>query len=355
MNVDPHPSASPATRPVSAFASFPAEGSSPDPDARASPSEVRGAHRHCPGWFAWLAITVLCWSVVAAALPGFGSSEAMLSREHVDALFTVDVGLLGDDGSDAEAAFGRWLFDHEIDGVSCSGCHDMAQLGQDRRSHGRNTPALVDVGRQLVFGWDGRETGLQTMLRRELATRCGLVDERAVHRIVAADSELRERLEVVYPGQPPTGRLLVQALQAHLSRLRTRGRWDRFVEGDDAALTPIERDGLAHFIELGCAICHRGRNLGGVSAHVLGQAVPFASEDLGLFEVTRREEDRNVFKAPMLRHVANTGPYLHDGSVHDLGDAVRLMGRHELGKELTDDQVGAIVALLQATAASELE
>ena len=129
----------------------------------------------------------------------------------------------------------------------------------------------------------------------------------------------------------------VQAITAELTTWRSRGRWDRYVEGDDAALTAEERDGLAAFLESGCATCHAGRNLGGRSTHMLGLAEPLPGHE------------RRLYRAPMLRHAARTGPYLHDHSIVRLDDAVRQMARHELGRTLDEATVRAIVTFLHAT------
>ena len=69
--------------------------------------------------------------------------------------------------------------------------------------------------------------------------------------------------------------------------------------------------------------------------------------DLGRFNVTGREEDRHMFKVPGLRNVARTAPYFHDGSVARLEDAVRVMGRHQLGMDLSDDDIAQIAAFLR--------
>ncbi|MGK0302775.1 MAG: cytochrome c peroxidase [Planctomycetota bacterium] len=296
----------------------------------------------------------MCWSVAAAALPGFGPAKPGPLREHVDALFGVDARSIGPSGgTQAQAEFGKSLFAHETASGSCAQCHDPRQLGQDRLTHGRNTPALADVSRQLLFGWDGLQPDLRAMVQYELTDRLLLNTNESARQTLVGDAVLHEQFEAAFPGDEPSLERFAQAIAAHLSRSRTRGRWDRFVEGDDAGLSNLERKGLATFIEVGCATCHRGRNLGGASAHVMGQAVPFATEDLGRAAVTGVAADRFVFKAPMLRHAARTGPYLHDGSVHELGEVVRLMGMHELGKRLTQQQVDAVVVFLQATAESE--
>ncbi|MCA9794616.1 MAG: c-type cytochrome, partial [Candidatus Eremiobacteraeota bacterium] len=74
--------------------------------------------------------------------------------------------------------------------------------------------------------------------------------------------------------------------------------------------------------------------------------IPFQTEDPGRFKVTGHESDRATFKVPSLRNITETGPYFHDGQVASLVEAVRLMGHHQLGKDLSDEEIGQIVAFL---------
>ena len=97
---------------------------------------------------------------------------------------------------------------------------------------------------------------------------------------------------------------------------------------------------------MGCTTCHNGPLLGGRSYEKLGKVIPVESEDQGRHAVTGEEGDRLMFKVPQLRNIVQTGPYLHDGSIADLGEMVRFMGKHQLGKELEDAQVESIVAFL---------
>lgn len=272
-------------------------------------------------------------------------------RAHVETLFGLDANRLPPVVAPrGHAELGARLFDHPFRAGACADCHPRSRAGQDGRTHLRNTPALADVARQTLFGWGGEHAGLSEMVRAELVRRLGFEDDASLRAAVAANEGLARGFEVAFPGEQPTLDHAARALAAELSTWRTHGRWDRYVEGDDSALSPAERAGLATFLEVGCATCHGGRNLGGGSVHLLGLARPFPTSDPGRAAATGNPNDRGHFKAPMLRHAAATPPYLHDGSVAELDGAVRLMGRHELGVELRPEQVSAIVTLLRATA-----
>jgi cytochrome c peroxidase len=72
------------------------------------------------------------------------------------------------------------------------------------------------------------------------------------------------------------------------------------------------------------------------------------TEDNGRFTVTRKEADKYMWKVPTLRNIALTAPYFHNGAVGTLDEAVRVMARVQLNKELTNEQVMDMVAFLSA-------
>lgn len=130
-------------------------------------------------------------------------------------------------------------------------------------------------------------------------------------------------------------------------QLTARARWDAYLAGDTSALTSAERRGLILFTRAGCASCHDGLELGGQKYRKLGESVALTTlSDSGRFLITNDPADLFVFKVASLRNVQLRPPYLHDGSVKTLGQAVRLMSRHQLGVDLTEDQVSDIRAYL---------
>jgi cytochrome c peroxidase len=98
--------------------------------------------------------------------------------------------------------------------------------------------------------------------------------------------------------------------------------------------------------------CHFGPAVGGKAFQKLGQKKDFfgtrqlSHADNGRFNVTQDERDRHSFKVPSLRNITLTGPYLHDGSVTTIEEAVRVMGTYQLGMDLPEHQVADIVAFL---------
>ena len=143
------------------------------------------------------------------------------------------------------------------------------------------------------------------------------------------------------------------AIGAYERTLVTPAKWDEFLKGDDAALTNDEKRGLNTFMEVGCVGCHNGALLGGNTFMKLGLVRPWPNQsDSGRAAVTKNDADSMSFKVAGLRNATETAPYFHDGSAASLGEAINLMGQHQLGKELTPEQVLDIAAFLGSTKGS---
>jgi cytochrome c peroxidase len=144
------------------------------------------------------------------------------------------------------------------------------------------------------------------------------------------------------------------AISAYERTLRTRAPFDAWIEGDAKALSATAKAGLAKFISVGCTACHNGPLLGGKLFQKFGLVEEYVKYtgspkvDLGRFDITKDEDDQHFFKVPRLRNVAKTAPYFHDGSVAKLEDAVVIMAKVELGRELAPDETREIVAFLEA-------
>ena len=94
--------------------------------------------------------------------------------------------------------------------------------------------------------------------------------------------------------------------------------------------------------------CHNGAYLGGQMYQKAGLVAPWPDRaDLGRVAVTHQATDSMVFKVPSLRNIAMTAPYFHNGGTASLDEAVRMMGRYQLGRDLSDAQVVSIVTYLQ--------
>jgi cytochrome c peroxidase len=315
---------------------------------------------------------VLIVGMVAVALAGVFLGGEQLGGDQLVGLSRSTFGVLPKVAwrkdrvrpSAAQISLGRMLYYERrlsADGeISCNTCHPLDRHGADAQARSpavggrrtkRNTPTLYNVAFHKIMTWDGVDLSVEEMSTVPLLGAAhGMKTEDRVEEVLRGIPGYERPFEAGFPGEeePITFDNVGSALGAFVRTLITRSRFDDFMEGDSAALSPREREGLQTFILAGCATCHTGATIGGNSAQKLGAKRPYPCHDTGKYQRTGETQHLCVFKVPSLRHVANTGPYLHDGSVADLSQVVRLMGHYQLGKELRDDEVGSIVAFLGA-------
>lgn len=242
---------------------------------------------------------------------------------------------------------------------SCNTCHPLAQFGMDglpvSRGHDgipvkRNSPTVYNAALHIAQFWDGRSPTVEEQAKAPILTggEMGMLDATSVETTLKAIAGYTPLFAAAFPGDPNpiTFDHVAQAIGAFERRLLTPSRFDRFLAGDYTQLNEQEQRGFATFTEIGCVNCHVGVTVGGLQFKKLGEKEPYPTEDVGRFAVTGLEIDRHVFKVPSLRNVAQTAPYLHDGSIRTLEEMVPLMARYQLGKQVTPEQVADIIAFL---------
>jgi cytochrome c peroxidase len=224
--------------------------------------------------------------------------------------------------------------------------------GHDGTLGTRNSPTVYNAAAQISQFWDGRAEDVEAQAKGPMLNPAehGMTGSEQVVKILKGIPGYAPLFAEAFPGEadPITFDNFALAIGAFERKLVTRGNWDRWIAGEGSALKAQEKAGLDAFIEVGCTTCHVGAYFGGNTYMKMGTVVPYPSTDVGRFEVTKNEADKYAFKVPGLRNVAETGPYLHDGSIASLDEVVMLMGKHQLGKDLTPTQVSDIVAFLKA-------
>jgi cytochrome c peroxidase len=268
--------------------------------------------------------------------------------------------------TDAKVELGRMLFfekrlskNHDL---SCNSCHGLDRFGVDghptspghRGQRGaRNSPTVYNAAGFFAQFWDGRADTVEQQAMLPILNPSEMAVPSAEHAVAVLRSmpEYEQAFERAFPGQPEplSPANIGAAIGAFERRLTTPSRWDDFLRGNQKALSDLELEGLRVFTNVGCMVCHTGELLGGAMYQKVGIVEPWPNQkDQGRFEVTKQEGDRMMFKVPTLRNVAKTAPYFHDGSVATLDAAVRAMGKHQLGLNLAEREVSAIVAWLEA-------
>lgn len=244
---------------------------------------------------------------------------------------------------------------------SCNSCHNLSSAGVDNKqistvrkdkSIQRNVPTVLNAAFQVMSAWDGRG------LKNKSDDQPGL----AIPHTDILSRKLKELKEYEplfaqsFPEEKEPVNLLnlQEAIVAFERTLVTPTNFDKYLLGNVYALSFEEREGLKLFMNVGCTDCHSGTTLGGTMIRKFGEANDYhpltgsSNKDQGLKNITHQEQDKDKFKVAGLRNIGRTYPYFHDGSVEYLSNAVRIMAKTQLNKELDDDEVRLIVIFLNA-------
>ena len=313
------------------------------------------------------AAVAVCAGFLFSCLPSdaalAGESGRLLSGEPIQPL-SMPTGL-----DQRKVALGKTLFFDPIlsaDGsLSCASCHDLTTGGSDHRPRsvgikgalgGIRAPSVYNSALNFVQFWDGRAPSLEAQVAGPITNpvEMGSAWPDVIAKLSASPTYSAD-FRAIYAA-PPSVQSVMDAIATFERTLITvNSRFDAYLRGDDTALSADERKGYELFKSYGCASCHQGANVGGNMFEKFGFLGDYfadrghlTSADLGRFNVTGREVDRNVFKVPSLRMVGSGGPYFHDGSVQDLQAAVEIMGRYQLGRELPKGDVQNLVQFLNS-------
>lgn len=250
--------------------------------------------------------------------------------------------------------------------VSCSSCHGLNTGGVDNKpfsegvggQHGGvNAPTVFNALYNFVQFWDGRAATLADQAAgpplNPVEMACKSFDE--ICDKLKADAAFSKAFTEVYPDGINEANITNAIQEFEKTLLTPNSRFDKYLKGDMAALTTEELAGYDLFKKYNCATCHVGENMGGQSYELMGikqdyfadRGTELTVEDNGRFKETKNERDRHRFKVPGLRNVALTAPYFHDATQATLEDAVRAMGKYEVGVDLSQQEVKQIVAFLQ--------
>lgn len=261
---------------------------------------------------------------------------------------------------------------------NCVACHLQDQSGVDRftfsqgnnkidHPHLLNTQTILNTAFAKHFTWSGEVSSIKEQSANSLI---------AVHKmnLSAKEVELRvvenpnygEKFREVF-SDGVTFENVTKAIEVYVKTLATRGGYDRFLDGDNSAMSDDAKRGLANFINFGCKGCHNDISFGGQSI----QRFPlreFAQvydlkTNFEVFPTPKRldsefpftnsggylgKNSEHLFRVPILRNVTKTSPYFHNGAVPKIREAVNIMGIHQVGRHLTPNQIDEIVEFLRS-------
>lgn len=270
-----------------------------------------------------------------------------------------------------KVAMGSILYhDNRLSGdnsLSCETCHKLDGGGVDNLITSKgingsigpiNAPTVFNSVYNVEQFWDGRAKNLQEQAGGPPLNPIEMGSESWDQIIgkLSQDPALTAAFTEVYP-QGFSADTITDAIAEFEKTLVTpNSAFDRFMKGDDSALTAQQKRGFQLFKDNKCGTCHVGKNLGGQSFEMMGLKEDYFAArgsitdvDQGRFNFTTFERDRNRFKVPTLRNIELTAPYLHDGSMDTLKGAVEMMLKYQLEVNLPEKDVDDIVEFLKST------
>lgn len=264
----------------------------------------------------------------------------------------------------AEVELGRKLFfDPRLSrsgSISCNSCHNLSMGGTDnlktaigdKWTQGPiNSPTVLNSSLNFVQFWDGRAANLQEQAGGPIANpkEMAFSHDLAVD-VLSSIPQYREEFKKVFKQDKITIEQITQALASFEETLVTpNSRFDQWLKGKKNAINEQELRGYLLFKNSGCVACHNGPAVGGNSFQKMGLVEPYVTdnESAGRAGVSGKDADRMKFKVPTLRNVELTYPYFHDGAAPTLSKAVETMGRLQLGRKFSQEEVADIVAFLK--------
>ncbi len=237
--------------------------------------------------------------------------------------------------SPEKRALGERLFHDKrlsADGsIACATCHDRAKgfsdgrataIGVPRRPLARHTPTLWNLAWARNVFWDGRARSLEEQVAGPIIAPDEMAQpmDRLIARL-AADRDTARAFAKAFPKDPRVSENNLKKAIATYERtfVSPQTRFDRWIEGDAAALSPQETEGFRLFNKSGCANCHSGWAFTDHAFYDIG----LPSDDRGRGAVLRLEQAEYAFKTPSLREAARRAPYMHDGPLGSLADVVK--------------------------------
>jgi cytochrome c peroxidase len=250
--------------------------------------------------------------------------------------------------------------------VSCATCHDLSAGGVDNHQYshgveerlgGVNAPTVYNAAYNFVQFWDGRAKTLAEQAAGPPLNPVEMASESFDEIIakIAQDEAFVAEFTAVYPDGLSEANITDAIEEFERTLVTPNSQFDKWLLGDDTALTAEELRGYDLFKQMSCATCHVGENLGGQSYELMGlrrhyfeaRGTELTEEDNGRYKQTQEERDRHRFKVPGLRNVELTWPYYHDGTRETLEEAVADMARYQSDVDITEEETAAIVSFLR--------
>jgi len=259
--------------------------------------------------------------------------------------------------------------------ISCASCHNLDLAGVDNLqfSYGIkgqkgiiNTPTVLNSIFNFRQMWDGRTKTLTHQVQFPITNpvEMGNSFENLI-KTLKKKSYYNKTFNALY-SNGITKENIGDALEEFQKTLITPSAFDDYLRGNKNAITENQKKGFELFNKKGCVSCHNGINIGGglyaqfgltneaIAKNLINENTDNNSfkngynPDLGLYNITKNDFDKFYFKVPTLRNVALTYPYLHNGRIKTLNEAISSIAKAQLGLDLTKEETFLIEEFLKS-------
>lgn len=240
--------------------------------------------------------------------------------------------------------------------ISCNSCHNLSEGGDDgipaaighgwtANPHHLNSPTVFNSVFFSSQFWDGRDPHLEAQAQGPIqaAPEMAATKEHVVATVTSIPDYVKE-FKAAYGDNVKIDFAKVTDTIATFERtLVTPSAFDDFLNGDDSAMTDAQKKGMKTFIDKGCTTCHNGIALGG-DMNAFNITGTYKYQNVGDF----KGDKNGMVKVPTLRNVTQTAPYFHNGQFWKLQDAIKEMGRIQLGQNISDKEAASIEEFLRS-------
>ena len=239
--------------------------------------------------------------------------------------------------------------------ISCNTCHNLATGGVDGVSaavghkwtenpHGLNSPTVYNAVLAEKQFWDGRSPDLEDQAQGPIQAMPEMAaTPEHIKQVVNSIPEYKEAFQKIKGDEnyEATIKDVADMIAVYERTLITISKYDQFLSGDEKALNNEEQKGLQTFIDKGCVSCHTGYALGGgMQPFPIITPYKYASGDF-------KGDENGMVKVPTLRNIEETAPYFHNGKVWTLKETIDIMGKTQLGINLTEEEITSIETFLK--------
>lgn len=249
--------------------------------------------------------------------------------------------------------------------LSCNSCHSLQKAGTDglpryigmnKVEGALNTPTVFNARLNFKQFWDGRAKNLSAVIDDHITDKTVFSNSwEAIIEEINKNDDYVSTFKTEYLVPHISDQTVKDALTVYLNNLMTpHSAFDRYLDGDETALSEDAKKGYALFIQYGCETCHQGPSMGGNLFQKLGIYKDYYAgrttvpADLGMYNITKNESDKYIFKVPSLRNITLTAPYLHDGSIKTLEEIIEIMGIYQVGQPIPKFEIDYIIKFLES-------